>query len=189
MLGFEAPVSPELVRHMLSQVAHRGPDDQGLYVSPDRRCALAHARLSVVDLSASGHQPMSNEDATVWIVCNGEIYNSPELRWTLERRGHRFRSRSDTEVILHLYEDVGTDVSRHLDGMFAFALYDIARARLLLSRDHMGKKPLYYARANRAVLFASEPRALLAHPGVTADLDLDGLGQYLAFRTTAPPRT
>jgi asparagine synthase (glutamine-hydrolysing) len=174
---------------MLRQLEHRGPDDRGIYISPDHRCALGHARLSIIDLSAAGRQPFANENKDVWVVCNGEIYNSPALRKRLIDRGHRFRSGTDVEVIVHLYEEYGDELPQHLDGMFAFALYDSRARRMLLARDRLGKKPLFYAVIDDALVFASELRALLCHPSLRRELDLEGLGQYLAFRTTAAPRT
>ena len=189
LFSFADPVEVSRVEVMLGELAHRGPDDRGLHVSADRRCALGHARLSIIDLSAAGRQPLANEHEDVWLVCNGEIYNSPALRRQLIDRGHRFRSDTDVEVIVHLYEEVGEDLPRHLDGMFAFALYDERCGKLLLLRDRLGKKPLFYTGVDNALLFASELSALLSHPAVHRDLDLEGLGQYLAFRTTAAPRT
>ena len=141
-LYFDAsrPVERDILERMNVVLAHRGPDDAGIYC--DGQIGLAHRRLSIIDLSPAGHQPMSNEDATVWIVFNGEIYNFQSLRPDLLSRGHRFRSNSDTEVIVHLYEEHGTDCLRFLRGMFAFAIWDGPRRQLFLARDRLGKKPL-----------------------------------------------
>src|SRR5438552_2536473 len=147
-----------LVR-MRDRIAHRGPDGQGLIV--DGRTGLAHRRLAIVDVGG-GQQPMCNEDGTVWIVFNGEIYNHAELRSGLEARGHRYRSRSDTETILHLYEEEGERCVERLQGMFAFAIWDRAQGQLFLARDRLGIKPLYYALTDRELLFASEIKGILA---------------------------
>jgi asparagine synthase (glutamine-hydrolysing) len=177
------------LERMREAIAHRGPDDAGAYRSPDGRVLLGHRRLSIVDLSPAGHQPMSNEDGTVWLTFNGEIYNHADLRPALEARGHRFRSRTDSEVIIHLYEEEGVDCLARLDGMFALALWDEQRGRLLLARDRLGKKPLYHCRAGSRLLFASEIKALLAHPDVSRDLDVEALDLYLTFSNVPPPRT
>src|SRR5262245_26143134 len=132
------------VCRMRDALAHRGPDDAGLYQSPAGRAVLAHRRLSIVDLSEAGHQPMANEDGTVWVTFNGEIYNHASLRGPLQDRGHRFHSQTDTEVLVHLYEEWGPELVTRLDGMFAFAIWDETQGRLLLARDRLGKKPLYY---------------------------------------------
>jgi asparagine synthase (glutamine-hydrolysing) len=179
-----------LVQRMCDSIAHRGPDDSGLWQSADGRVTLGHRRLSIVDLSAAGHQPMSNEDGTVWIAFNGEIYNHVELRRVhrLDER-HRFRSRTDTEVIVHLHEERGLECVRELDGMFAIGLWDAARRVLLLARDRMGKKPIYYTVVDGRLLFASELKALLEHPAVPRRLDLVALDQYLTFSNVPEPRT
>ena len=147
----------------LNQTLHyRGPDDAGEYRDPKMSVALAMRRLSILDLE-SGHQPMSNEDDSVWIVCNGEIYNSPELRPELVARGHRFQtSHSDTECLLHLYEEKGTEMLADLNGMFAFVIYDRERQRLFGARDRLGIKPLYYTQPPGRFAFASELKALLS---------------------------
>ena len=164
---------------MRDVMRHRGPDGQGLYLNGP--VGLAHRRLSIVDVSA-GQQPMSNEDRDVWIVFNGEIYNHAELRPDLEQRGHRYRSRSDTETILHLYEEQGDAVVDHLHGMFAFAIWDRSRRRLLLARDRLGIKPLYYQLTNTELLFASEIKALLAVSGVRPAFNEAALPEFLATR-------
>src|SRR3954464_1166061 len=174
---------------MRDAMAHRGPDDAGLWASPDQRVVLAHRRLSIVDLSPAGHQPMSNEDDTVWITFNGEIYNHASLRPGLEAKGHRFRSRTDTEAIIHQYEVDGPECVDALDGMFALGLWDGARGPLLLARDRLGKKPLYYTVNGGRLLFASEIKGLLAHPDVVRDVDLEGLNLYLTFGNVPAPHT
>jgi asparagine synthase (glutamine-hydrolysing) len=178
------------VLQMCDRIAHRGPDDSGLWQSSDGRVVLGHRRLSIVDVSAAGHQPMSNEDGTVWITFNGEIYNHAELRrgLRLDER-HRFTSRTDTEVIVHLYEERQLGAVDAIDGMFAIGLWDEARQRLLLVRDRMGKKPVYYTLAAGRLLFASEIKALVGHPDVARRLDLAALDQYLTFSNVPEPRT
>jgi len=185
IFAFSGVADPHTLNRMLHQLGHRGPDDRGVFVEPDGGCALGHTRLSVIDLSPMGKQPMCNEDATVWITFNGEIYNSPKLRQELIAKGHVFKSQSDTEVIIHQYEEVGAAVPQYLDGMFAVAIYDQRNGKLLLFRDRLGKKPLYYCVVGDSLIFASELRAILSHPQVGRDLNLDALGQYLAFRATA----
>jgi asparagine synthase (glutamine-hydrolysing) len=183
------PASGELLVRLRDTMTHRGPDDAGHWCRPDGKVGLAHRRLSIIDLSADGRQPMANEDETVRIVFNGEIYNHGDLRGGLERRGHRFRSRSDTEAILHLYEELGADCVGQLDGMFAFGIWDDTCQTLLLARDRLGVKPLYYTQQRGVLLFASEIKALLAHPLVSADLEPEALDQYLTFKTTPAPLT
>jgi asparagine synthase (glutamine-hydrolysing) len=183
------PVSAELLGRLRDTMRHRGPDDAGSWMNPGGRVGLAHARLSIIDLSADGRQPMTNEDETVWISFNGEIYNHRALREHLEDQGHRFRSCSDTEVILHLYEEVGEDCVRGLEGMFAFGIWDESRQVLVLARDRLGVKPLYYTQQHGMLLFASEIKALLAHPLVTCDVDTEALYHYLTFKTTPAPLT
>ncbi|MGO9302152.1 MAG: asparagine synthase (glutamine-hydrolyzing) [Candidatus Korobacteraceae bacterium] len=173
---------------------HRGPDDCGAWqhLAPDgSRFALGSSRLSIIDLSLAGHMPMSNEDGTVWITYNGEIYNACELRPDLEARGHRFRSHTDTEVIVHLYEEEGVDCLKKLNGMFAFCICDL-RGRvphLFLARDHFGIKPLYYVHRGRRFAFASEAKALLQLPGMGAAVEPEALHQYLTFLWVPGPET
>jgi asparagine synthase (glutamine-hydrolysing) len=191
MFNFGATARDEsaAVLAMRDAMTHRGPDDAGLWQSPDRRVVLAHRRLSIVDLSAAGHQPMSNEDDTVWITFNGEIYNHAALRPGLEAKGHRFRSRTDTEAIVHQYEEDGADCLHALDGMFALGIWDSARDRLVLARDRLGKKPIYYTVVGGRLLFASEIKGLLAHPDVVRDIDTEALNLYLTFSNVPPPYT
>ena len=173
----------------LDLIAHRGPDDSGVWWSADRRVALGHRRLSIIDLSVAGHQPMSNEDGTVWIVYNGEIYNFEEIRRDLVERGHTFRSHTDTEVIVHGYEEYGPDIVRRLRGMFAFALYDTTRRRMMLARDRVGIKPLYFVSVAGMVSFASEIKSLLRLADVPRQLDTDSLREYLAIGKVMTPNT
>jgi asparagine synthase (glutamine-hydrolysing) len=182
-------IDERLLRRMRDTMLHRGPDAGGIHVTPDGRTGLAHRRLSIVDLSSAGQQPMSNEDGSVWIVFNGEIYNHLEIRRGLEERGHRYRSRTDTETIVHLYEEKGPDCVHDLRGMFAFAIWDRSSGSLMLARDRLGIKPLYYMIQPRRVLFASEIKAILEHPEVRRDIDTEALYHYLTFLTTPAPMT
>ena len=175
-----------LLRAMTGILAHRGPDGDGHH--EDGRVGLGHRRLSIIDL-ATGEQPMSNDDASVWITFNGEIYNYRELRRELEARGYRFRTASDTEVIIKAYEAFGPDCVGHLRGMFAFALWDARRRRLFLARDRAGIKPLVYAWNGRRLLFASELKALLQDPDLARELDSEALRDYLTFLYIPSPKT
>lgn len=166
------------IEAMLAPIAHRGPDGRGVYL--DRNVGLGHCRLSIIDV-AGGGQPMANEDETVWIVFNGEIYNFQSLRRDLLVRGHLFRSRTDTEVILHLYEEYGVECVKHLRGMFAFAIWDAKRRRLFVARDRVGIKPLYYCRTKDALYFASELKAIIADPAVSREVCAPAIRQFLSF--------
>jgi asparagine synthase (glutamine-hydrolysing) len=168
-----------LVAAMMQQQRHRGPDLQAVQVSPNGCAALGHARLSIVDLSPLGNQPLANETEDIWLVCNGEIYNHHDLRPMLEAKGHRFRSHSDCETILHLYEEYGDDLMEHLHGMFAFVLYDVKRNRMLVARDRLGKKPVVYAQTAQGVALASEIPAVRLFPGVDDEIDPIALALYL----------
>ena len=183
------PVSEELVRRMNDTLVHRGPDAEGALHRREDRVALGHRRLSIVDLSAAGRQPMSNEDGTVWITYNGEVYNHAALRVELEAKGHVYRSNTDTESIVHLYEEEGPRCGERLDGMFAFAIWDARRRELFLARDRVGVKPLYYTRLAGGMLFASEVKALLAHPSLVPELDEEALFHYLTFAFAPAPLT
>src|SRR2546426_7690696 len=167
------------LRRMRDILRHRGPDGAGLWV--EGPVGLGHRRLAIVDV-AGGHQPMANEDQTVWIVFNGEIYNHAELRPELEARGHRYRTRSDTETIIHLYEEEGERCVERLQGMFAFAIWDRAQRRLLLARDRLGVKPLYHALTDRELVFGSEIKAILAADAVAPALNRAIVPQVLANR-------
>ncbi len=183
-------VEAERLAAMSDALAHRGPDGEGVWVSTDRRAGLAFRRLAILDLSREANQPMENEDGSVRIVFNGEIYNHARLRPELEARGHRFRTdHADTETIVHGYEVWGEDVVHHLEGMFAFAIWDDRQKRLFLARDRVGIKPLYFAWIPGGFLAASEIKALVAHPGVRADVEPVSLYHYLSFLTTPAPLT
>ena len=181
-------VEQPVLERLCACLAHRGPDDEGFHV--EGNVGLGQRRLSIIDLS-SGRQPMSNEDGTVWVTFNGEIYNFLELRTELEAHGHRFATRSDTEVIVHAFEQYGTGCLRRFRGMFAFAIWDQKRRLLFLARDRIGKKPLFYARADGQFVFASELQALLQHPGVRSGRELDpaALDEYLTYGYIPAPGT
>ena len=178
-----------MVEPMQIRLKHRGPDDRGLFTSNPGRCALAHTRLSILDLSPAGHQPMSTPDGRYWIVFNGEIYNYRELRQELERTGETFASQTDTEVILRLYARDGAGCIDRLRGMFVFSIWDNQRQQLVLARDPFGMKPIYYHAAKNTLAFASEVRALLASGVVPRRLSLDGLASYLQFGSVQDPLT
>ena len=180
------PIDRDLIGRMNRCLNHRGPDEDGLYLKG--AAALAHKRLSIIDLS-TGQQPMTNEDGSVWIVFNGEIYNHHELREGLQARGHVFKTRSDTEAILHLYEEQGERCAEALRGMFAFAIWDERKRELLLARDRVGKKPLFYTVTPEGIAFASELKALVADPAVKRELDLDAVQDYLALQYVPAPAT
>jgi len=182
----EHPPDVGLLEHMLQILRHRGPDEAGLYV--DEQAGMGCARLSILDLD-TGQQPIANEDETLWIVLNGEIYNYLELRAPLERAGHRFSTRTDTEVILHLYEDVGADCLHELNGQFAIAIWDVRRRSLFLARDRLGIRPLFYAQLPRGLVFASELKALLLDPRLQPRLDPYALTQTFTFWAPLSPRT
>ncbi len=177
-------VDESTVHRMCEAMVHRGPDDEGIHVRSG--VGFGMRRLSIIDL-VGGRQPVFNEDKTVWVVFNGEIYNFPELRAQLEKRGHRFYTNSDTEVIVHLYEDLGADCVDKLRGMFAFALYDERRRKVLMARDRLGKKPLHYAMTNGRLLFASEIKSIVAIAPELAEVNKEALLQYLYFGYVPDP--
>ena len=183
------PVSGELLERMSDLIRHRGPDDAGSYISRDGRVGLANRRLAIIDLSAAGRQPLGNEDGTIWIAYNGETYNFAELRAELQARGHSFRSHSDTEVVVHLYEQYGVECVQRMRGVFALAIWDERQRRLFLARDRLGVKPLYYAFAPDAFLFASEIKCLLAHPRLARAVDDEAFYHFLTFLTAPAPQT
>lgn len=191
MLGFSDgfAVDEQIVTRMADAIRHRGPDDAGALVRPEDRLALGHRRLSIIDLSAAGRQPMSNEDGSVWLVYNGEVYNHRELRRELEAKGHRYRSDTDSETIIHLYEEEGPRCVERLHGMFGLAIWDARRQELFLARDRVGVKPLYYARLPGGFVFGSEIKAILEHPAVQRDIDREAFYDYLTFGFSPPPRT
>jgi asparagine synthase (glutamine-hydrolysing) len=193
-------VDRNLLERMCDRIAHRGPDEDGYYTSapaesgsgsqiPDAgSVGLGMRQLSIIDL-ATGKQPIHNEDKTVWVVLNGEIYNHRELRADLEAKGHSFYTNADTESIVHAYEQYGHEVPRYLHGMFAFALWDAAKGQLLLARDRVGKKPLVYSIVNGKLIFASEFQALLEHPDVAREVNLEAISHYLSFLCVPAPLT
>ena len=170
---------------MSSLLSHRGPDDSGIYLKGN--VGLAHRRLSIIDLTPAGHQPMPNEDESVWIVFNGEIYNYQDIRRDLLVRGHRFRSNTDTETIIHLYEDKGEDCVQDLRGMFAFAIWDAKKRRLFCARDRVGKKPFVYAHTGEGLFFASEIKSLLACSSLDKKIDYSALHHYLTYQYVPSP--
>ncbi|MBU4372319.1 MAG: asparagine synthase (glutamine-hydrolyzing) [Proteobacteria bacterium] len=186
-----SPVDEDLLRRMTGLLVHRGPDDSGVYLRHQGNvsCGLGHRRLSIIDLTEAGRQPMCNEDKTVWMVFNGEIYNFAALREELERKGHRFISRTDSEVILHLFEEEGSAGIARLVGMFALALWSEKRRTLVLARDHVGIKPLVYYWDGKKFLFASEIKSLLADPTVRKEIDLEALDLYLSLNYIPAPHT
>jgi asparagine synthase (glutamine-hydrolysing) len=176
----------DILFDMMRVMEHRGPDDQGYFL--DEKIALGSCRLSIIDLE-SGKQPISNEDQTLWIVFNGEIYNYRELRIYLHKRGHKFKTQSDTEVILHLYEEFGVNCVHHLDGIFAFAIWDSVNEEVFIARDRLGIKPLYYTISAGQFIFGSEFKVILSHPAVHRDIDLISLDEYLSYEYVPTPRT
>lgn len=182
-VGFE---DKDLLNRMCGSVAHRGPDDKGSYSDSD--VSLGHARLSIIDLSERARQPMSNEDGSVRLVFNGEIYNFKGLQKDLQKHGHKFKSNSDTEVIVHAYEQYGIDCVKKFNGMFAFVIWDSKKKALYMARDRLGEKPLYYFQEKDRLIFASEIKAIL-EAGVKRKVDVDALNQYLGFGYVLPPRT
>jgi asparagine synthase (glutamine-hydrolysing) len=179
-------IETSAIRKMCDALAHRGPDDEGIFVKGNT--GLGMRRLSIIDI-AGGHQPVFNEDRTVWVVYNGEVYNFPELRRELEGRGHRFATHTDTEVIVHLYEEMGAECVQKLRGMFAFALWDERHCRLLLARDRLGIKPLHYAHVRGRLLFGSEIKSLLAVSPELAEINREALLQYFYFGYIPDPLT
>jgi asparagine synthase (glutamine-hydrolysing) len=189
--GKRRSISAETLDSMTDILSHRGPDGRGTYAKQfpsGTGIAIGHRRLAIIDLEG-GHQPLSNEDGTVWITFNGEIYNFRELRHELEARGHRFQTDSDTETIVHLYEDLGPQCLHRLRGMFAFAIWDSRQQLLLMARDRLGQKPLVYRQIDDQLLFASEIKAILQVPGIRREVDAEALNQYLTFGYVPHPRT
>ena len=179
-------VRGDVLAGMNRRISHRGPDDEGFFI--EENVGLAMRRLSIIDVK-SGHQPLANENRDVWIVFNGEIYNHAELRADLEARGHSYRTRSDTETIVHLYEEYGRDCVKHLRGMFAFVIWDRRKRVLFAARDRLGIKPFYYRWDGKSFLFGSEIKAILAYPDVAAEFNQSTLGEYLAFGYITGPET
>ena len=185
--GFTGGGNRSDLENMIAAIKHRGPDDEGIFLVGD--VGLAHARLSVIDLSERGHQPMFNEDKTIGIVFNGEIYNFKELKNELIKLGYKFKSDTDTEVIIYLYEEFGESCFERLNGMFAIGLYDFRLGKLILARDKMGKKPLYWAIFGGTLMFASELRAIMEHRIFKKELNLDALNKYLTYEYVPTPHS
>jgi len=183
------PVDPTALAAMRDRIAHRGPDHADAYMALRREAALGFRRLKIIDLSAVANQPMPNEDASIHVVFNGEIYNYLDLRKELVARGHRFRSHSDTETIVHLYEEHGLDCIERLDGMFGLAIWDEPKGRLVLARDRAGKKPLFYHSDSKRVLFGSEIKVMLGHPSFGAEIDREAVPPYFLYGYVPGPRT
>lgn len=181
-----------VLRTMRDTLVHRGPDDSGEFIrhldDGGPFVFFGHRRLSIIDL-AGGHQPLSNENETVWVIFNGEIYNFLELRSRLETLGHKFKTNSDTEAIAHAYEEYGEECFQHFNGMFAIGIWDESRKRLVLARDRLGKKPLYYSLTNGAFLFASELKAILAYPHFSREVNPLSFMKYLFFEYIPSPHT
>ena len=180
------PIRELEIRQMLAMIRHRGPDEFGVYL--DEHVGLGSARLSIIDLSG-GQQPISNEDQSMWIMFNGEIYNYVELRPELEARGHQFSTNTDTEVILHLYEDLGVDCLQHLNGQFAFAIWDSKKHSLFIARDRLGIRPIFFTEIDGTLIFGSEIKTILVDPRIKANLDPIALDQIFTFWSPISPRT
>ncbi|MCB2231476.1 asparagine synthase (glutamine-hydrolyzing) [bacterium] len=185
-LNEPAPPDRELVARMVNAIKHRGPDEFGAYF--DNRCALGQARLSIIDL-AGGSQPLCNEDGSVWVTFNGEIFNYVELRPELEKRGHVFRTNSDTEVIVHAYEEYGRDCVQHFNGQFSFVIWDTKNEKIFAARDRLGIRPMFFTVHNGRFYFASEIKSIFCDPSIPRRLDLRGLDETFTWWTSAPPRT
>src|SRR5690242_12527112 len=184
--ALEVQTAAARIKKMCETIVHRGPDDDGIFV--DGIVGLGMRRLSIIDVDG-GHQPISNEDGSVTVVFNGEIYNYRELRRHLQRSGHQFRTHTDTEVIVHAYEENGVDCVKLLNGIFAVALWDASSRRLLIARDRMGVKPLYYARSAGEISFASEIKALLTSSNVSRTLDMEATAQFFRLGYVRAPQT
>lgn len=187
-ISLNSRVDEALMRKMCGVLTHRGPDSEGIYVN-GLNVGLGHRRLAVIDLSQAGHQPMTNEDGALWIVFNGEVYNFIELKETLEKKGHKFKSHTDTEAVLHLYEDKGVECLKDLRGPFAFAIWDDRKKLLFIARDRIGKKPLYYYYRNQTLIFGSEIKAILQDPEVNAEVNKPAITDYLSYGYTPTPET
>src|SRR5262245_30058455 len=190
--GVVGKADEPLLKNMLAAIAHRGPDDEGIYLAdnaPGSRVGLGHRRLAIIDLSPAGHEPMSDADGEIWLTFNGEIYNFKEIRVELIKRGVQFKSESDAEVIIYAYREWGLNALTLFNGIFAFAIWDARTKELLLARDRLGIKPLYYAETPAGFAFASEIKAILTIPGARREVDLEALHQYLSFLWTPDPKT
>jgi len=182
-------INEEKIKKMNDTMIHRGPDDEGVYVNDSGRVGLGHRRLSIIDLSSAGHQPMSNEDDTIWLVFNGEIYNYLDIKKDLEVKGHKFKSKTDSETIIHLYEEEGVDCLKRLRGMFSLAIWDSKKQQLFIARDRIGIKPFYYYHNNGAFYFASEIKAIIENQEIKRELNKQGLYDYLTYMSVPAPNT
>jgi asparagine synthase (glutamine-hydrolysing) len=185
----EKPIDKGVFEKMLETMAHRGPDGKGTYLSVDKRIALGHRRLALIDLSERAIQPLYNEDKTIWLTVNGEIYNYPELKKMLLQKGHRFHSDSDSEVIIHGYEEWGFEVLSHIKGMFALGLWDEKKQILFLARDRFGIKPLYYFNGKKSFMFSSEIKGIIKSPDFTKDIDFSSFCDFFTYRYIPSPKT
>ena len=185
--GYFGSGNQEILAKMTNALRHRGPDDEGFYL--DGPIGLGHRRLAIIDLSPAGHQPMTNDSQDIWLVFNGEIYNFQELRLELVNQGYKFRGNSDTEVIINLYAAIGVEAFKKLNGMFAIALYDARQDKLILARDRLGKKPLYWGIFGTTLIFGSELKALLQHPDCRREINLESLNKYLLYEYVPTPHS
>ena len=183
------PIDRELFNRMRDCLTHRGPDGFGSYFSENHDIALGHRRLSFLDLGESGKQPLCNENQTIWLTINGEIYNYIELREILKAKNHIFKSETDSEVVIHAYEEWGTDMINMLEGMFAFGLWDEKNQKLFLARDKFGIKPLYYYLDNDQIIFASEIKAIIENRNIKRELDITSMCDYFSYRYVPSPKT
>lgn len=181
----DKPIDRIILENMTNTLIHRGPDDFGIYING--KVGLGHRRLSIIDITSAGHQPMTNEDKSIWLTYNGEIYNFTELKKYLIKKGHIFKSHTDTEMVIHSYEEWGENCIEKFNGMFAFGLYDFAQKKLFLARDRFGKKPLYYYSSSNFFIFASEIKAIIAHPAVTKRINIKALYKYFLFEYIPEP--
>lgn len=183
------PVSEENFKKARDRLIHRGPDDAGLWFNNEKTVALGHRRLSIIDLSSAGHQPMCNENQSVWLVYNGEIYNFKEIREELIKKGHSFKSQTDSEVVIHSYEEWGTDCLKKFNGMFAFALWDKMKNQLFAARDRIGIKPFFYYWDKKKFAFSSEIKALKKMDGFDFALDYTGIYDFFTYLFVPTPKT
>ena len=182
---FKNRIDKDILKRMRDLLKHRGPDDKGIYI--DNHIGVAHRRLSIIDLTKAGHQPMSNENNSIWITYNGEIYNFKELRKYLKKKGHRFKSNTDTEVVIHAYEEYGFDCLKKFNGMFAFAIWDSNKKQIFLARDRIGQKPLVYYQDKDKFIFASELKAILPYPEINKEISNEAISHYLSFGYVPTP--
>ena len=190
IISFQKNLTEEELIRMRDSMIHRGPDGSGLWISENKKVILGHRRLSILDLSEKANQPMSNEDGSIWIVFNGEIFNYQDIRLELEKRGHIFKTdHSDTEVIIHSYEEWGFSCVEKFRGMFAFAIWDNNKNLLWIVRDRIGIKPIYWTKCNNKFLFASEIKALFSNPEIKKEVDTQSISDFLSILTVPAPRT